>query len=93
MAKASLHTLTKCAAREWGKHGITVNGILPLVLTDTLAAQMKFEPEQFKHILPPLGRVGDAENDIGSVALFLASDAASYITGQNIPVDGGGYMV
>jgi NAD(P)-dependent dehydrogenase (short-subunit alcohol dehydrogenase family) len=93
MAKAALHTLTKCAAREWGKYGIRVNGVLPLVMTETLAAQMQSNPEQFNHILPPLGRLGDGERDIGSVALFLASEAAGYITGQNIPVDGGGYMV
>jgi NAD(P)-dependent dehydrogenase (short-subunit alcohol dehydrogenase family) len=39
--------------------------------------------------VPPIGRIGDPERDIGAVALFLASPAASYLSGQNISVDGG----
>jgi NAD(P)-dependent dehydrogenase (short-subunit alcohol dehydrogenase family) len=89
MAKAAMHALTSSAAREWGTHGITVNGILPYAMTGTLAHVIEANPEVMAKVAPPLGRIGDAETDIGAVALFLASPAADYITGQNIPVDGG----
>lgn len=89
MAKAALQSLTRTAAKEWGLHGIRVNGILPFAMTEKLAEVLAADPDLLPRVAPPLGRIGDAESDIGAVALFLASDAAGYITGQNIPVDGG----
>ncbi len=88
MSKAAMHALTRSAALEWGPHGITVNGILPLAMTDQLASVLADNPT-FKMKVPPIGRMGEPERDIGAVALFLASPAADYISGQNISVDGG----
>jgi NAD(P)-dependent dehydrogenase (short-subunit alcohol dehydrogenase family) len=88
MSKAAMHALTRSAALEWGQHGITVNGILPLAMTDQLAGVLANNPA-LEVKVPPIGRIGDPERDIGAVALFLASPAASYLSGQNISVDGG----
>jgi NAD(P)-dependent dehydrogenase (short-subunit alcohol dehydrogenase family) len=88
MSKAAMHALTRSAALEWGQHGITVNGMLPLAMTDQLAGVLANNPA-LKVKVPPIGRIGDPERDVGAVALFLASPAASYISGQNISVDGG----
>jgi NAD(P)-dependent dehydrogenase (short-subunit alcohol dehydrogenase family) len=88
MSKAAMHALTRSAALEWGPHGITVNGILPLALTDQLANVLASNPT-LSIKKPPIGRIGDPERDIAAVALFLASPAADYISGQNISVDGG----
>jgi NAD(P)-dependent dehydrogenase (short-subunit alcohol dehydrogenase family) len=87
-AKGAIHTLTCSAAHEWGQHGVRVNGIMPFVMTE----QLKANPEWIKAVSPPLGRVGDPETDLATVALFLASPGGSYITGQNIPVNGGHLM-
>jgi NAD(P)-dependent dehydrogenase (short-subunit alcohol dehydrogenase family) len=88
MSKAAMHALTRSAALEWGPHGITVNGILPLAMTDQLASVLANNPT-LNIKTPPIGRMGDPERDIAAVALFLASPAADYISGQNISVDGG----
>ncbi len=88
MSKAAMHALTRSAALEWGPHGITVNGILPLAMTDQLASVLANNPT-LEVKMPPIGRMGEPERDIGAVALFLASPAAGYISGQNISVDGG----
>jgi len=89
MCKAAMHLLTKSAAREWAKYRINVNGILPMAMTDNVAMALRDNPEELAPYIPPLGRFGDPKRDIGSVALFLASSASDYVTGQNIPVDGG----
>jgi len=88
MSKAALHAFTHSAALEWGPHGITVNGILPLALTETMASVMEKDGKVQLH-LPPIGRMGEVERDIGALALFLASPEADYISGQNISADGG----
>ncbi|MFZ4602692.1 MAG: SDR family NAD(P)-dependent oxidoreductase [Caulobacterales bacterium] len=93
VSKAAVHSLTKIAAKEWGKYNITVNGVLPFMMTPNLERTLREEPEKIEPFLPPLRRVGDPERDIGRVVMFLASDAASFVTGQNLPVDGGGDMV
>jgi NAD(P)-dependent dehydrogenase (short-subunit alcohol dehydrogenase family) len=87
-AKGAIHTLTCAAAQEWGPYGVRVNGIMPFVMSEELIA----EPERIKAVAPVLGRVGDPETDLATVALFLASPGGGYITGQNIPVNGGHLM-
>ena len=88
ICKAALHALTHSAALEWGEHGITANGILPLAMTDHFAGLLA-KGDKIKHLMPPIGRMGEAERDIGALALFLASPEADYISGQNISADGG----
>lgn len=89
MSKAAMHALTRSAALEWGSYGISVNGILPVAMTTQLANALGNNPK-LEIKLPPIGRLGEPERDIAAVALFLASPAAEYISGQNISVDGGG---
>ena len=82
--------LIRQLAAEWGKHGITVNGIAP-TFTRTDLVKSYLEDESFyKNLVAriPLGRICEPE-DVGSLAAFLASEAADFITGQIIPLDGG----
>ena len=87
-AKAGIIGFTKSAARELAPRGITVNAIAPgFIATDMTAAM----PEDIKHATVekiPLGRIGAAE-DIANAVAFLASEQASYITGQVLCIDGG----
>ncbi|REK53905.1 MAG: beta-ketoacyl-ACP reductase [Thermobacillus sp.] len=90
-AKAGVIGLTKSAARELAARGITVNcvapGFIETDMTDKLPEDIK--NQMFGQI--PLARFGQAA-EVASVVRFLASDAASYMTGQTIHVDGGMYM-
>lgn len=92
-AKAGVIQLNKSAARELGPHGINVNAIAPgLIMTDMMKNSRS--PEQVEAMIQRrkasavLGRVG-APQDIASLALFLASDDSSFISGQVIACDGG----
>jgi gluconate 5-dehydrogenase len=89
-AKGGLKMLTKAMAAEWGKHNITVNAIGPgyflTELTEKLARDPDFDSWVKKET--PLGRWGKPDELIGA-ALFLVSDASSYVTGHTIYVDGG----
>jgi 3-oxoacyl-[acyl-carrier protein] reductase len=79
----------KTLARELGPEGITVNSIAPgRIATERLQQLYKTSPPDADLAQIPLGRFGEAK-EIGALAAFLASDAASYITGTLIPVDGG----
>lgn len=86
-SKFAVNGLTKSLARELGKDGIRVNAVAPgIIATDMVAAlDKKLIEEIAKNI--PLGRVGKAE-DIANAFLFLASDMASYISGEILSVDG-----
>lgn len=87
-AKAGIIGLTKTAAKELGARGVTVNAIAPgFVETDMTAALPEEIQEGAKQRIS-LGRFGKAE-EIAEVAAFLASDRASYITGQVLVADGG----
>ena len=85
-AKAALHGASKSLAREMGSRGITVNVIAPGVIAGQMTAQL-FPAEQLKAMVPA-GRVGSVE-EVGALAAFLCSDAAGYINGQVIGIDGG----
>jgi NAD(P)-dependent dehydrogenase (short-subunit alcohol dehydrogenase family) len=88
--KAGLIMMTRSWAREFGPRGVRVNAIAPgLIRTDFSAYYWKNE-EFVQHLedTQPIGRVGEAD-EIGGLALYLASDEASYVTGQVFVVDGG----
>ncbi|MCG6155954.1 3-oxoacyl-[acyl-carrier-protein] reductase [Rubinisphaera margarita] len=87
-SKGGVQGLTRCMATELGRRGITVNAVAPgFIETDmTVAVRNAAEAEIKKAI--PLRRLGKPE-DIANATLFLASDEASYITGQILTVDGG----
>jgi 3-oxoacyl-[acyl-carrier protein] reductase len=93
-AKAAQRAIAKSLAREWGHLGITVNCIAPVAASPALATAFAANPALRDAIeaRTPLGRVGDITSDIGSVALFLASDDAAYVTGQTIVCDGGSFL-
>ena len=92
--KEAIRGLTRSAAREWGPHGITVNVIAPGAASSGYRAWADRNPEAAAAGEQgiPLGRMGDPENDIGGVALFLASDDGAYITGHTLFADGGGHL-
>lgn len=92
MSKAAVVALTRVAALEWGKHGITANSICPgYVLTEMGAATRTPEMIRTWSALSPLGRLGQT-TDVAAVALFLASSDADYLTGQAVNVTGGMVM-
>lgn len=89
-AKSGVAGLVRALSNEWAAKGVTVNGIAPgYIATDNTQA-LQDDPERSRAILDriPAGRWGAAE-DIGGAAVFLASDAAQYVTGTILPVDGG----
>ena len=92
--KGAQRALAKSLAREWGGFGITVNCIAPVAETPALIAAFAQDPVLKERLTArtPLGRVGRAAEDIGAVAVFLASEDAGYVTGQTIVCDGGSFM-
>ena len=92
-AKAGVDALTRNLAVEWGRHGIRVNGIAPGPIEDT-EGMKRLVPEPVKERLRkgiPLGRFGRIA-DIEKAAVFLCSDAASFINGVTLVVDGGHWL-
>ncbi len=90
MTKAAEIQLTKGLANEWAKHAIRVNTVSPWFTRTPLTAALFDNAELMEKVLrrTPLKRVAEAE-EMASVIAFLAMDKSSYITGQNIAVDGG----
>ena len=93
-SKEGLRALTRTAAGEWGRHGITCNVICPAAATPSWERVQKIDPQGSEQIInmKPIQRMGDAERDVGPVAVFLASEESRYVTGNTIHVDGGGHI-
>ncbi|WP_078427675.1 SDR family oxidoreductase [Alkalihalobacterium alkalinitrilicum] len=87
-SKGGVISLTRSVAKELGPKGINVNAIAPGVIETQMIAGMKSEAKQDYFSKIPLQRIGNPE-DVGKVALFLASDLSIYMTGQILNVDGG----
>jgi NAD(P)-dependent dehydrogenase (short-subunit alcohol dehydrogenase family) len=90
-SKAAVHHLTRSLAAEWGARGVRVNAVAPTYIETPLTSfGIKENPEMYKVWLEmtPMGRVGQPE-EIASVVHFLASDAASLVTGAIVVADGG----
>ncbi|WP_088342692.1 MULTISPECIES: glucose 1-dehydrogenase [Rhodomicrobium] len=90
-SKAAVHHLTRSLAAEWGARGVRVNAVAPTYIETPLTAfGIKENPEMYKTWLEmtPMGRVGQPD-EIASVVHFLASDAASLMTGAIVLADGG----
>ncbi len=94
-AKAGVDMLTRTLAVEWGLRGVRVNAIIPGPIDGTEGMARLAPDEQSRSRVAgsvPLGRMG-VPQDIANAALFLVSDAASYVTGVILPVDGGQNML
>jgi len=89
-SKAAVGSLTQSLAVEWSKHGVLVNAIAPGVFRTALNANLLDNSERGREFLirTPMGRFGKTEELVGA-AVYLASDAASFVAGQIIAVDGG----
>ena len=92
--KAAQRAIAKSLAREWGPYGVTVNCVAPVAETPALAQAFTATPVLRERLeaRTALGRIGDAERDVGAVAAFLASDDGGYVTGQTIVCDGGSFL-
>ncbi|SRR5579862_1829693 len=90
MTKAAIAHLTKCFAAEWGKYNITVNAVAPTFVYTPGTQEYLANEEAKKHVLSKiiLGRIGEPK-DVANAVLFLASPAASLITGATLLIDGG----
>lgn len=101
VAKAGVHAWTRSAATAWGRYGVTVNALAPAVATanadrlwehlgEERAAAMK---AGLRATMPLRGELGDPEEDLGPVMVFLAGTGARFMTGQLIAVNGGLQML
>jgi len=93
-SKEAIRALTRTAAREWGRDGIVVNCICPGAASKRGKDAAARDDDAHRDFMRdhPIGRQGDPEDDIAPVIQFLCSDAARYLTGQTLMVDGGAFL-
>lgn len=89
-SKAGVHHLTRSLAAEWAARGVRVNAVAPTYIETEMNKYVYDDPEMYRHWIggTPMGRMGRPD-EVASVALFLASDAASLMTGSIVLADGG----
>jgi len=89
-SKAAVHHLTKSLAAEWGARGVRVNAVAPTYINTPMTAMARTNKAMFDAWIDntPMGRMGEPD-EIAAVVLFLASDAASLMTGSIVVADGG----
>ena len=89
-SKAGVKMLTETLAVEWAEHGVRVNAVAPGVFRTPMNTKVLDIPERMEAIVKrtPMGRIGTLDEMVGA-AVYLASDAAKFVTGVTIPVDGG----
>jgi NAD(P)-dependent dehydrogenase (short-subunit alcohol dehydrogenase family) len=90
-AKAGVDALTRTCAIEWGPHGVRVNVVAPGAMSGTEGVKRIVGDDQHRTAQNPLRRPGST-TEVAETVLFLASDAASYVTGATLVVDGGGWL-
>ena len=93
-SKEAARALTRTAAVEWGRHGITANVICPFAATPSWEGFKQFDPDGARQIVEgnPCRYIGDSEADVGPLAVFLASEESRYVTGNTVHADGGGHI-
>lgn len=89
-SKAAVGSLTRSLAVEWSRHGVLVNAIAPGVFRTEINADLLDNTDRGREFLlrTPMGRFGKTEELVGA-AVYLASDASSFVTGQIFTIDGG----
>ena len=90
-SKSAVLGLTRALASEWAPYGVRVNAIAPgFIFSEMTDKALNSDPDRKRRVLDrtPMGRMGQAA-EVAAAAVFLCSDAASFITGVNLPVDGG----
>jgi NAD(P)-dependent dehydrogenase (short-subunit alcohol dehydrogenase family) len=100
-SKGAVMAWTRTVAQEWARYRITVNSVVPAIWTpmyDAFRARMGDQERMIhdmamQHVVPLGGKLGDPDADMAPVMVFLASDAAHFMTGQCVAVDGGMIML
>lgn len=92
--KEAIRSLTRTAAHEWGRFGITANVLNPAMWTEEIVSLQKQYPESIQKIIDavPLGDLGDPELHCGSLGVFLATPEGKYMTGMTFDLNGGANM-
>jgi 3-oxoacyl-[acyl-carrier protein] reductase len=95
MVKAQQRAIVSVLAREWGGAGVRVNAVAPLAGSPAMVRAFDSDPDMEARVMSriPLGRLGDATEDIGVAVRFLLGDDARFVTGQTLMVDGGSVAV